>query len=300
MSILEKLFKTLIIISILSITSAWAQTEANDLYEAEKWPEAVVAYTAFVAENPEDGLAWLRLAASARKAGRHDVALTALVKVDELKSAPLQVNIERARLMVLTNDPEGAVAELEAVAASGFTAVGFITGDPVLATLAGNEGFDTFVADMTVQAYPCDHDEAFSAFDFWVGEWDVHGVGGTYAGSNIIESTQRGCVLIENWSSASGGGGMSINYLDKVSGEWVQIWNDASGSQINIRGGITEEGMLLVGTIHYVASKSTLPFRGLWTPLPDGRVRQYFEQSSDNGETWTSWFEGFYTRKSTQ
>ncbi len=300
MSILEKLFKALIIISILSITSAWAQTEANDLYVAEKWPEAVVAYTAFVAENPEDGLAWLRLAASARKAGRYEVALTALVKVDELKSAPLQVNIERARLMVLTNDPEGAVAELEAVAASGFTAVGFITGDPVLATLAGNEGFDTFVADMTVQAYPCDHDESFSAFDFWVGEWDVHGTGGTYAGSNIIERAQRGCVLIENWSSASGGGGMSINYLDKVSGEWVQIWNDASGSQINIRGGITEEGMLLVGTIHYVASNSTLPFRGLWTLLPDGRVRQYFEQSSDDGESWTSWFEGFYTRKSTQ
>ena len=40
---------------------------------------------------------------------------------------------------------------------------------------------------------------------------------------------------------------MSINYLDKVSGEWVQVWNDASGSQINIRGGMTEEGMLLVG-----------------------------------------------------
>ena len=93
---------------------------------------------------------------------------------------------------------------------------------------------------------------------------------------------------------------MSINYLDKVRGEWVQIWNDASGSQINIRGGITEEGMLLVGTIHYVASNSTLPFRGLWTPLPDGRVRQYFEQSSDDGATWASWFEGFYTRKSTQ
>jgi len=31
--------------------------------------------------------------------------------------------------------------------------------------------------------------------------------------------------------------------------------------------------------------------------LPDGRVRQFFEQSTDGGETWTTWFEGFYTRK---
>jgi hypothetical protein len=40
-----------------------------------------------------------------------------------------------------------------------------------------------------------------------------------------------------------------------------------------------------------------VPFRGLWTPLPDGRVRQFFEQSNDGGETWVPWFEGFYTRK---
>jgi hypothetical protein len=31
--------------------------------------------------------------------------------------------------------------------------------------------------------------------------------------------------------------------------------------------------------------------------MPDGRVRQYFEQSNDDGATWEPWFEGFYTRK---
>jgi len=145
--------------------------------------------------------------------------------------------------------------------------------------------------------FPCEQDDKFAEFDFWVGAWDVHIANGTFAGSNDIERAQRGCVLIENWSSAGGGGGMSINYFDKVGGEWVQIWNDASGSQINIRGGLTDDGMLLAGTIHYVASGKTLPFRGLWTLLPDGRVRQFFEQSTDEGETWTPWFEGFYTRK---
>jgi hypothetical protein len=298
MSILQKQSKLLIISSLLSVTSAWAQTDANELYQAEKWVEALAAYTTVVAENPDDGLSWLRLAASARNAERYDVAMNALSKAEELEFSPLAVNIERARLKVLSDDADGAVADLQAVVAAGFTAVGFITNDPVLGTLAGNAAFDSLVAEMSVAAYPCEHDEAFSAFDFWIGEWDVHGTGGTYAGSNVIERAERGCVLIENWTSASGGGGMSINYLDKVNGEWVQIWNDASGSQINIRGGITEEGMLLVGTIHYVANNSTSPFRGLWTLLPDGRVRQFFEQSADGGETWTSWFEGFYTRKS--
>ncbi len=145
-------------------------------------------------------------------------------------------------------------------------------------------------------AFPCEQDEQFAEFDFWLGTWDVHTAGDVFAGHNEISREQRSCVLIENWSSASGGSGTSINYVDKISGEWVQIWNDASGSQINIRGGITEEGMLLTGTIHYVATGQTLPFRGLWTPLEDGRVRQYFEQSNDGGESWASWFEGFYSR----
>ncbi len=53
--------------------------------------------------------------------------------------------------------------------------------------------------------------------------------------------------------------------------------------------------MLLVGAIHYVGNGQTNPFRGLWTALDDGRVRQSFEQSDDGGETWVSWFEGFYS-----
>jgi hypothetical protein len=146
--------------------------------------------------------------------------------------------------------------------------------------------------------FPCENDARFSEFDFWIGEWDVHVASGNFAGSNVISSPYRSCVLIERWTSASGGGGMSINYLDHQSDEWVQVWNDASGSQISIRGGLTDEGMLLVGTIHYVASDTTAPFRGLWTPLPDGRVRQFFEQYDAEKDTWTPWFEGFYTRKS--
>jgi len=152
------------------------------------------------------------------------------------------------------------------------------------------------VSDADRKANPCLYDEQFKEFDFWIGEWDVHVANGTLAGHNEITREQHGCVLIENWASASGGGGGSINYVDKITGEWVQVWNDASGSQINIRGGVTEEGMLLVGTIHYVATEQTLPFRGLWTLLEDGRVRQFFEQSNDSGATWMPWFEGFYTR----
>lgn len=210
--------------------------------------------------------------------------------------SPLQIALDNAREAARDGDPDTAVAELQKMVDAGFTAVGVITNDADLSELAGHAGFDALVADLTKSAYPCEYDETFTEFDFWVGSWEVHGPAGNFAGTNDVTREQRGCVLIENWTNSFGGGGMSINYVDKITGEWVQVWNDASGSQINIRGGLTDEGMLLVGTIHYVATGQTLPFRALWTPLDDGRVRQFFEHSNDGGETWVSWFEGFYTR----
>lgn len=166
-----------------------------------------------------------------------------------------------------------------------------------LAAVAQSTGAST-AADAS-QVPPCEADDGFREFDFWVGEWDVRGADGTLQGENSITVEQAGCVLIENWRGVQGSTGTSINYLDKKSNEWVQIWHAASGYLIDIRGGLTDDGMLLSGTIHYIASGQTAPFRGLWTPLPDGRVRQYFEQSGDDGETWQPWFEGFYSRKST-
>ncbi|NQV86012.1 MAG: hypothetical protein HQ492_02940 [Woeseiaceae bacterium] len=179
----------------------------------------------------------------------------------------------------------------------GFTAVAFIRNDPILGSMAGNEAFEELTAELEKAAYPCESDPQFAEFDFWIGEWDVQMAKGQVAGSNVITREQRGCYLREKWTSASGGGGDSINYVDRISGEWVQVWNDASGGQINIRGGLTDNGMLMVGTLHDIATNTTKPFRGLWTLLPDGRVRQFFEQSDDGGETWVPWFEGFYTRK---
>ena len=87
------------------------------------------------------------------------------------------------------------------------------------------------------------------------------------------------------------------------------MWPDISGSscgggsggnQVLIRGGLANGSMVLTGTLTTVADGKTKRFRGTWTPLDDGRVRQYFEESSDDGDTWTPWFEGFYARTDAQ
>ena len=236
-------------------------------------------------ENPQD---WFQLARTARDADELAIASKSLDKASGHGLSPIQFSIEKARIQVASNDPAAAMTELQKVVASGFTSVGVLTNDPLISSLAGREDYDELVATMSVQAYPCDHQEGFHDFDFWLGEWDVHVASGAQAGSNIIEAIERGCALTEHWTNVNGGTGMSINYLDKSTNEWVQVWNAEGGSQIIVRGGLTDEGMAMQGYINYVANGTTVHHFARYGHLyPMDRVRQYFEQSNDDGKTWT-------------
>ena len=146
-------------------------------------------------------------------------------------------------------------------------------------------------------AAPCVDEARRTEFAFWVGEWDVHLGDGRLAGRNSIRFAEADCRIDEHWRGAGGGTGSSINFVDPIDGRWEQVWHSPNGTFIRIRGGLEAPGdMLLTGTIHYLAQDLSAPFRGRWTLLEDGRVRQFFEQYDAASEAWQPWFEGFYTR----
>lgn len=132
-------------------------------------------------------------------------------------------------------------------------------------------------------------------FDFWAGRWTVLDAGGKTAGENVITIEQGGCVLVERWRSASGGTGQSLNYYDPVAQSWKQRWVGL-GLILEMQGRFEQGSMVLEGPLHYVKQARTTLLRGTWTPLPDGRVRQLFMESSDGGKTWATWFDGYYSR----
>jgi len=151
-------------------------------------------------------------------------------------------------------------------------------------------------ASTATRPAPCSEISEFSEFDFWLGRWVVQMADGTHAGVNQIEKQPGGCVLVERWTSVRGGTGISLNYYDPRSNQWVQDWVGADGSLIMIRGGLADDGsMLLEGRLTDVGEGSSSPFRGRWTLLEDGRVRQAFDISPDDGATWVEWFVGFYS-----
>lgn len=131
-------------------------------------------------------------------------------------------------------------------------------------------------------------------FDFWIGDWHVYRPGtDQQAGTNRISRREGGCLLLEEWTGASGGTGTSMNFHDPHRDAWRQVWQSAS-ALIDLEGGLDAQGrMAMEGTIFYHARDQRFPFRGRWTPRGDGSVLQEFWQQAPDGE-WATWFAGEY------
>jgi hypothetical protein len=139
----------------------------------------------------------------------------------------------------------------------------------------------------------------FRQFDFWVGDWDVVDEKGNTAGRNSITLEQNGCAVIERWTSAKGRTGFSLNHFDPLSATWKQHWVGL-GLILEMSGGMQGTSMVLEGKLQYLADSRVTLLRGTWTPLPDGRVRQHFVESADQGKTWSPWFDGYYSKRAVQ
>ena len=148
----------------------------------------------------------------------------------------------------------------------------------------------------------CESNSKFNDFDFWLGEWNVYSNDATrqFQGSNSVTKQHQNCLIMENWTSAQGGTGSSMNYYDAVEDQWRQLWV-AGGYSIDYTGGLNETGsMVLNGVINYYKTAKSQPFRGTWTPNPDGSVRQFFEQQDPESGEWSVWFDGLYIRKDSE
>ena len=145
----------------------------------------------------------------------------------------------------------------------------------------------------------CDDEPNYSLLDFWVGEWNVF-AGDELVGHNLIEKVLDGCAVTEEWTSAGGGRGKSLFFVDSA-GRWKQVWvtqwamapgGTKEKSQV---GGAPQGGVRFQGELAHPAVGKWLD-RTTLTPVEDGSVRQLIEISKDNGESWQTSFDAVYRR----
>jgi hypothetical protein len=90
--------------------------------------------------------------------------------------------------------------------------------------------------------------------------------------------------------------GESYNVYDASDRRWHQAWVDNSAKRLDLSGGLVERNMVMEQR-NTTTTGAVVIQRITWSPLPDGRVRQLWQASRDGGATWTTSFDGFYSRR---
>lgn len=138
---------------------------------------------------------------------------------------------------------------------------------------------------------------AYRQFDFWLGTWEVFGSKGDLVGHNDIVLTLNGCALEEHWRAMDGGTeGRSFSMFDGLNQRWVQYWIDNQGGTLNLSGNLNQGRMVLTGVRPSLTTREPELQRVSWYRIDWRTVVQRWEQSSDDGESWITTFEGTYRR----
>ena len=133
-------------------------------------------------------------------------------------------------------------------------------------------------------------------FDFWLGDWNVIDTKTRQpAGHNLVTLIQGDCVLQEHWQGTDGSSGTSLNIYFAGDKQWHQTWVDSNGLLLRLDGGIVDGKMVLTGK-RTTRAGAIVTDRIVWTPEPNGDVRQVWDFSADDGKTWQPVFDGTYVK----
>ena len=265
-------------------------------FEQGRWEEAISEYREILAAYPEDRLSLLRIAQAQRELKRYDDALATLEDARTANAPEAMIDFERARNLALLKRDDEALEALDASDHVGLRALALVEGAPELERFRSLSRYQRVLRNVRARVYPCEGIAEASAFDFWLGRWEVRATDGTLIGHNTITKRDGGCSIQERWEGAGGSSGSSLSFYLPSRKEWRQIWTGSSGTMFDITGEAGNGTMHLEGTIEYVEPNRVVAFRGTWTEGPDGRVRQRLEEFDLIAQAWVVWFDGFYRR----
>ena len=142
--------------------------------------------------------------------------------------------------------------------------------------------------------------DPLNAFDFWIGDWDVHWLNPdssyTY-GENHIVKTLDGNVIQEHFNDPTTGfKGTSISVLSFADSTWHQAWADNAGGYFDFHG-IIDGDTRIFQTDPKMRNERMIIQRMVFTEITERDFIWNWELSVDNGLTWQLTWQIFYERK---
>ena len=134
------------------------------------------------------------------------------------------------------------------------------------------------------------------ALDFWLGEWVITAPGGTSSSTSKVYLTLDNHLLIESWDGGAGHQGENLVAYNPQEKSWHWLFVDNRGHVHAFTGTAQSGHGEFNGTSQGENGEAVLNRLRL-TRVGSSQVEQTWEQSTDNGATWTMLFRGKYTRK---
>jgi hypothetical protein len=267
---------------------------ADSLSRSQNYSAAAKTLEELIGLQPNQFPLYVRLGIARQLGGERDAAMTAYRKAIEL-GAGQTAKYNLGTLFALKGNADSAFFWLNESVKAGFANEQQVVNDADLASLRNDARYAKFVASVHQALTPCMTRPESRMFDFWVGEWDVKTLQGQPAGKSSVQLLLEGCALYENWSTPNGGG-KSLNSYNPDLKMWQQFWTDQSGNVTEYRTSEWVNGSLRL-TAQQTRPGAPQFIRMTFTPMNKDLVRQFGEQSTDGGKTWTPSFDHYYHRR---
>lgn len=286
---------------------------AQALSQAQKWPEAVVAFEGVVKTDPADPRGQAGLAAALYATGDLARAMTHAMEAARILEDPkaqfavpgLSPGLVMARIARIHNRQghvDDAFTWLNKAANYPLPNMPALETEPDIANLRADPRWKTFTATVKSNVDPCNSLPEYRQFDFWVGDWDVKGGAGQLVGTSRVERILNNCVIQETYTAAPGASaaqkyvGQAFHFYDQNAKKWMQHYIDTTAAPFDWVGEVRDGAMQYTREGPFGPSNLFVKQRMTFTPQ-DGGVRQVFEQSIDGGKTWRSGFVGSYVKR---
>ncbi len=273
--------------------AAQMKQEANNFYQKQDWQNAAREYEKIVKLEEANVGARYRFGISLLNLGKNAEAQTHLEKVFTASPNPIFA-LALARVYALSGNKEKAYEVLDKSTTMGGIQPQTLSDEKDFAAFKDEPRFKDLVQKSDIAVNPCKAAPEFRQFDFWIGEWDAKNLQGLTVGSSSIQIILGQCVILENWSTPVSSG-KSFNIYDANDKKWHQTWVDDRGTFTHYIGELKDGKMIYVADTIIGGKKSLAKMT--FSKLANGDVRQFGENSSDDGKTWTTAFDFTYTRK---
>lgn len=167
-------------------------------------------------------------------------------------------------------------------------------------TLAISPGLTALPARAAGGTPACLANSQGRGLDFWLGHWTISDGEQPSRATSIVSLELGECLIVENWSDATGHRGENLFGYNPDSRTWNGMFADNEG-----RIHLFERGTVAAGKAEFFGhslgpdGKPILNRVSIVRRTP-GDIEQTWQKSTDNGTTWSTVFQGEYSRAGTR